>query len=129
MRNLLTTFALALTVACSTPTMEPMRGAVVSTIERVVERHDSYVNTDEGLDVMERDVALFESASVDAMLSLDEVNARVLEDSLEPVMVRHDEYVYTDPLLEDIEREIYMESTARLRSLLEAVPSAPAEVE
>lgn len=124
MKNLITAAILCLSAACaSAPTSIPMVAPVVSTIERVLERHDLYVGTDPELSAAEADAALAESAFIRPLLGLAEVPNSILEPSLGPVLDRHDSYVSGALDLDELEREIYLADTERLRGILAAVPS------
>lgn len=128
MKRLLCGLTLALVACASTPEMIPTEGPVSSLVERVVERHDSYVEADGSLSPEAKGAALAESAGASALMALPEISGSMLSKSMEPVMQRHDAYVSADASLDDLERGIYLESTERLRSLIASVPS-PVSVE
>lgn len=104
--------------ACASPRALPTAGPLRNSVERVLARHDAYVQADPSLSPVSRSTYLADSAWVEAMMALPEVDGPLLFEALEPVMVRHDVYVSTDLSLSPLERDIYLESTARLRSLL-----------
>jgi hypothetical protein len=121
--RILPALLLVLASCAATPVAVPMQPAVVRTIERVLERHDLYVQTDPALSEAEMEAALDASAAVRPLLGLAEVPSSVLELELLSVMARHDDYIASDPGLDELEREVYLADTARLRAILAAVPS------
>lgn len=120
MKNLLTVTALSLAAACATPGMIPMEPYVTRSIDRVLTRHDEYVNTDPALTTSEVDAYLGQSAAVRVTVVLGEVDAVFLLALLDPVMDRHDDFIRGDAGLDLAERDIYLNSTVRIRSLLES---------
>lgn len=109
--------------ACATPGMVPLDGAVGRSIERVVERHDVYVEADESLAQLDNEAYLSESIAAMSLLVMPEVLGETAAVMLDPIMNRHDAYVSADAELDELERAIYLESTERLRSLFASVLS------
>lgn len=125
MKNLLISLSLCVAAACATPGMIPMEPVVTRSIDRVLTRHDMYVNTDPTILEGDMLVYLLESQIVRFTVDgQDEVDAEFLLILLTPVMDRHDAFINGDPGLEQIERDVYLNSTARLRSLLSPQPAA-----
>lgn len=120
MKNLLLSLPLML-CACATPGTLPLDAATVRTAERVIERHDTYVEADETLTEDGRELALADSANATTLLVLNEVPVGLMQSLMGPVMDRHDNYVSIDLDLDDLERDIYLASTVRLRSLFATV--------
>jgi len=120
MKTLILALSLAV-AACSSPYVLVVDPPVASTAQRVVDRHDSYVQGDSALFGSDRDDFLEESSRVEMLISLPEVSALALDAALQPVMARHDAYVGADASLGLLQRDIYLESTARLRALLDSV--------
>lgn len=125
MKRLLTVLApVALLVACnSTPYMLQTEGALRNTAERVVKRHDAYVQADLSLDAEGVALRLSESAELKALANLPQVAGSILEEALEPVAARHDSYVKAQEQ-DLLVRDIYLEDTARLRSIAGVAASA-----
>ena len=122
--NLLKTINLAvvtaLFAACVSLTSYEPSDAFIRTVDRVLDRHDLYVQTDPSLDEEEAELFLFDSEIVRAMLDgVDlELDRALLLSELSPILARHDAFVLGDDGLDDVEKGIFLESSARIRSIL-----------
>lgn len=123
MRHLLLLLPLALGACAASPEMVPMAPPVVRSVERVLDRHDAYVQADQALDADALSAALWESEEArSAVTSVEAMPGTMLGGLLEGPMARHDAYVSSDLELDPLIRSVYLESTARLRSLIASVP-------
>jgi len=117
--------ALALTACIGLPLTLPTEGALRRSVERVVERHDAYVQQDISLGVAGQ-LYLQESSFALSLVQLEQVSPAQLEAALDPVMDRHDAYVYKDLTIDQLEAATYLATTEALRRLLDAaIPDAP----
>ena len=131
MKNLLIAPVLAL-AACVSPGdgLVPIDndGPVLRTIERVLERTEAYMASEElpGSAVPEETKAQVAAAIVvvRTMTVQPSADGAMLAVTMSALMGLHDQLVYEDLQLENLdqlEAEIYWEDTARLRSLFDAV--------
>jgi hypothetical protein len=115
MRNWLIALSLALCACVSAPVdLVKTDGAIGRQIDRVLTRHDLYVQTDPAAPAG----ALAESDAVRSLAMLGEVRRASLGAAFAPVADRHDGYVRADPTLDELELETYLASTSQLRRLL-----------
>jgi len=132
------TLALALTLSCAScailakpadviPVGED--SAVTRMVDRVVARHDMYVQDDAGILPADLELYLGESATARMLVhELEEVQVDRLSSFLNPVMDRHDLYVQTDPYIDaDLDARVYLATTERLRSIIEQAERGRAE--
>ena len=119
MKTWLISLVLTLTSCMAlSPETLPTDGPLGRQIQRVLSRHDSYVLGDLALADAAQEVALAQSAALDAIAGLPEVSRTALQVALEPVADRHDGYVRADSALDDLERQTYLGSTDSLRRLV-----------
>lgn len=125
MKNLLIIPTLALAACVSTPGSVPVaEGPVARTIERVLERTETYMAMEAPPLPIDEEMRGQVAAAISvarAMVLLPEANGDTLVVTMSPIMDLHDVMVMHDPELDPLERDIYLESTARLRSLFESV--------
>lgn len=109
-----------LTAACVSLTAYQPSDAFVRSVERVVERHDLYLQTDPGYTQDEVEILLTESAAVLLLLDndADGIDRELYLALISPLLERHDAFVNADEGLDDVEKGIYLESSARIRSIL-----------
>lgn len=125
MKNLLIIPTLVLAACVSTPGSVPVAdGPVARTIERVLERTETYMASETppvpiGEEMRDKVAAAIEVARV--MVLLPEASGDMLLVTMGSIMSLHDYMVRNDSELDPLERDIYLESTARLRSLFESV--------
>ena len=112
--------ALVLLCACVSTRVDTLKtdGAIGRQIDRVLTRHDVYVEADLSLAPLEADAALAQSDGVRSLAMLGEVRRFALRNALWPVSGRHDDYVRADLGLDELERETYLASSEQLRRLL-----------
>lgn len=115
-------FAVLTACAALGPVSIPTSGPVMRQVQRVVERHDSYVNADTRLAPEVKTADLAESQAVlELMVAMpDGVPPTMLEPRLTPVMDRHDHYVSFDTSLDPLNHDSYLATTEGLRELLKA---------
>ncbi len=129
MKTLLIAPVLALAACVSPgPGLVPMEGPVVRTIERVLQRTEVYLASEElpGSGIMESARPEIEAAIIVArkMTLQPDADGAMLAVTMAGLMGLHDYLVYEDLQLgnlEQLEADIYLEDTARLRSLFNAV--------
>lgn len=130
MKTLLIAPLLALAACVSPgPGLVPIEadGPVVRTVERVLERVESYVTSeDPPLEVPAEALGPIEAASEAArtMLSMPSASGDMLLVTMGSLMSLHDQLVLADLMrggLEQLEADVYLEDTERLRSLFDAV--------
>ena len=93
-------------------------GALGRQVERMLQRHDSYVLDDVSLAPEAADEALEQAGAVKALMALPEVRRAALRGAVLPVADRHDAYVRADVALDQLEVETYLGSTDSLRRFL-----------
>ena len=130
MKTLIAAPLLAL-AACASPGpgLVPVEadGPVVRTVERVLERVESYVTSEDSpLEVPAEALGQIEAASEAArtMLAMPAASGDMLLVTMEGLMNLHDQLVMADLMrggLEQLEADVYLEDTERLRSLFNAV--------
>lgn len=120
MKRLFATVALATALGCATygPVMLETQGPLRRQAERVVERHDKYVQTDLTITGAQRSSYLEQSSKAREIVMIDQVSAESLAYVLAPVLDRHDAYVYEDATLDELEKGVFLGSSEALRSLL-----------
>lgn len=99
-------------------------GPVARTIERVLERTEDYMASEEPpMEIPAEAQEQVEAAIMVArtMVLQPEASGAVLLVTMGPIIGLHDAMVSMDGALDQLEREIYLEDTARLVSLFESV--------
>jgi len=120
MKTFLLILSLTLGACISAPIdTVPTDGAMGRQLERVLSRHDAYVQADAALPPAEAELDLAQSAGVRSLAMLGEVRRGALAAALAPVADRHDAYVKDDLTLEQLEVDTYLASTESLRRVLE----------
>lgn len=104
------------------PVMIPTEGALTRQVERIVLRHDAYVQADARLVEQERSAYLAQSGDALALVQgmPQGVPAQLLYSKLTPVLARHDGYVRVDLSLDPLDGESYLASSEGLKSLMKA---------
>jgi hypothetical protein len=131
MKNLLLTLALTLAatlaggatltvVSCISAPIDlvPTDGAIGRQVERVLVRHDAYVDADLSIGADSASLAKVQSNAVRSLALLGQVRRSALGLALSPVVERHDAYVAADLTLDDLERATYLASSEQLQRLL-----------
>jgi hypothetical protein len=130
MKTLLTAPLLALAACVSPgPGLVPIEadGPVVRTVERVLQRVENYVTSEDcPLEVPAEVLGQIEAASEAArtMLAMPAASGDMLLVTMGNLMKLHDQLVLADLMrggLEQLEADVYLEDTKRLRSLFDAV--------
>ena len=119
------TFLLILSLtlgACISAPIDTVKtdGAMGRQLDRVLVRHDAYVQSDAALSPVEVEADLAQSDGVRSLSMLGEVRRAALAAALAPVVDRHDSYVRDDLTLEQLEVDTYLASTESLRRVLAA---------
>jgi len=121
MKTFLASILLVLTASCgilgTSTGLSQQNVAPAATI--VCNRHDSYVNSDAGLNVQSAQEFLSQSAAVRGLLANDPIPVAPLRAALTPVLDRYDAYVQADASLTAPQQVTRLRSSELLRSLIE----------